>query len=168
MRTNNLKEQDVVLALHLLNDDVIRRQVEYADELGISQAEISGGLKRLVRARLIDPELKLPYRKNLKEFLVYGLKYVFPAKLGAVAKGIVTAHSAPPLSVSLRSSGLPVIWPSELGEVQGHSVEPLYPSVPKAIQNNPLLYELLAVVDSLRLGKPRERAIAVEELEKRL
>lgn len=168
MRSQNLKEQDILFALHLLSDEEFRTQVEYAEELGICQAEISASLKRLIHAHLIDAELKLPYRKNLKEFLVHGLKYAFPAKMGPVSKGIPTAYSAKPLSKKLRSSGLPMVWPSDEGKIEGQSVEPLYPSIPQAVQGRPELHELLALIDSIRTGKPREQAVAVQELERRM
>jgi hypothetical protein len=168
MRSANLKQQDIVLAVHLLRDERFRKQTEYAEELGICQAEISSSLKRLINARLIDPELQLPYRKNLKEFLIHGLKYAFPVRPGPIVKGVATAHSALPLSNKMRSSGIPVVWPSDSGKVQGQAVEPLYPSVPEIVRRQSALYEVLALIDSLRLGKAREQTVAIEELEKRL
>jgi hypothetical protein len=47
-------------------------------------------------------------------------------------------------------------------------VTPLYPTVPRIVEHEPVLYEWLVIVDTLRLGKARERSIAIEELEKRL
>ena len=41
---------------------------------------------------------------------------------------------------------------------------PLYPSAPKAARKDPKLYELLALVDMLRLGRARERAMAEQQL----
>jgi hypothetical protein len=52
--------------------------------------------------------------------------------------------------------------------VKGQSIIPLFPSVAEAVQNDVLLYELLALVDALRVGRAREREIALEELKKRI
>jgi hypothetical protein len=112
--------------------------------------------------------LKLPYRKNLKEFLVHGVKYAFPARPGEISKGMPTAHSAQPLQHRLRASGPAVVWPSRDGDMEGQSLKPLSPNVPHAAQQNPKLYECLALIDAIRIGKPRERKIAIEELAKRL
>lgn len=54
------------------------------------------------------------------------------------------------------------------GQVQGVAVKPLYPSVPHAARRDAALYDLLALVDALRLGRARERAMAEKELGPRL
>lgn len=164
MRSVNLKPQDVVLAVHLLSDSKFRKQTEYASELGLSQAEISASLKRLVYAGLLDRVLLLPYRDNLEEFLVHGLKYVFPAEYEVVGKGIPTASSFSPLNDKMRSSGLPMVWKCADGNVQGQGVKPLIPSVPSIVKGNIKLHERLALVDSIRTGKPRERQLAISLL----
>lgn len=45
---------------------------------------------------------------------------------------------------------------------------PLYPSVTKAVQNDPKLHELIALVDALRVGRAREKEIAIKELKARI
>ena len=60
------------------------------------------------------------------------------------------------------------VWPDPNGTKKGLAVQPLYGSAPIAAKNDPALYELLALVDALRLGRARERAIAAKEIEKRL
>ena len=40
--------------------------------------------------------------------------------------------------------------------------------MPEAVEEDPQLYEMLAIVDGLRVGKVRERELAAEELRKRL
>lgn len=47
-------------------------------------------------------------------------------------------------------------------------MEPLYPTVAEAAIQNEKLYELLALVDALRVGRVRERELAAVELEKRV
>ena len=41
-------------------------------------------------------------------------------------------------------------------------------SVPGAARSSPKLYELLALIDTLRVGRARERKLAEEELKRRL
>jgi hypothetical protein len=45
--------------------------------------------------------------------------------------------------------------------VRGHSIIPLYPSVPEAALKDEKLHELLALTDALRVGRAREKEIAV-------
>ena len=47
-------------------------------------------------------------------------------------------------------------------------MQPLYPSVPLAAQKTSGLYDLLALMDALRLGRARERSLAEAELTKRV
>lgn len=164
-----LKPQDVLLALklHLGRSQPRPRMVDLALELGMSQAEISGSLKRSIYAGLSSPESGLPYPEALKEFVLHGLRYVFPAQLGAMGRGMPTSHAAPPLNKKI-SSAESCIWPNEKGEARGASVVPIYPSVPFAASRDPKLYELLALIDALRVGQARERKLAMQELEKRL
>lgn len=52
--------------------------------------------------------------------------------------------------------------------MRGYALSPLYRSVPKAVERDPRLYELLALVDAVRDGRARERELAVKELSRRL
>ena len=60
------------------------------------------------------------------------------------------------------------MWQDPEGEVRGQAVKPLYPSVVQAAKLDPMLHDLLALVDALRLGRARERKIAETELRQRL
>lgn len=138
-----------------------------ATQLKISPSEVTESLARSAFAGLYDPDQKRVMARALFEFLQYGLKYVFPQQPGALVWGIPTAHSAKPLS-NLIQSAEPYVWPSADGTVRGQAIEPLYPTVVQAVNSDPLLYELLAMVDAIRVGKAREVSLAVEELRKRL
>jgi len=74
------------------------RQVELAEELAISRAEVSNSLDRCLQVGLIDEDKRTPHKATLLEFIQYGLKYIFAAKPGPMVRGILTAHAAPPLS----------------------------------------------------------------------
>jgi hypothetical protein len=85
-----------------------------------------------------------------------------------VCRGIPTAHSAPSLAHKIVTQDHErVVWPFESAHVRGQSIAPLYPSVPHAVMKNPRLYDLLALVDSLRVGSAQERKSAALELERR-
>lgn len=65
--------------------------------------------------------------------------------------------------------GLNYVFPVEPGlMVRGQTIKPLYRSVPHAVKQDPELYAALALIDAIRLGKPREAKLAQQLLEKRL
>jgi len=167
-----MRPQDIlVLAKLSVQGNKPSRVLDLAYELGLSQSEVSMALERCRRAGLLDPEKRKPLPSAFREFLLYGLKYVFPGELGSVVRGVPTAHSAPPLLkriVSSRKDLEQYVWPSAEGKARGIAVEPLYPSVPLAASRDPKLYEILALIDAIRLGRAREQKIAVDELDRRL
>ena len=61
-----------------------------------------------------------------------------------------------------------IVWPAADGDVRGQAIEPLYASAPNAARKDSELYQMLALVDALRVGRARERNMAAEELSKRL
>jgi len=88
-------------------------------------------------------------------------------KPGAIVRGMPTAHSTAPLNLEI-SSGEIYVWPFAMGNVRGHGITPLYASVPQAAMEDEQLYELLSLVDALRVGKVREKNLAVQELKHRI
>ena len=50
--------------------------------------------------------------------------------------------------------------------IKEQGIEPLYKSVPEIVNDDAELYELLVIVDTLRIGKIREIEIAKSELKK--
>ncbi|MFA5140657.1 MAG: hypothetical protein WC728_15620 [Elusimicrobiota bacterium] len=145
------------------------RLVDLAQELGLSLSEVSTSLERSKRARLLDSSKKKINWPAFLEFVLHGLKYVYPAEPGAICRGVPTAHSAPPLSNEIVSNDNDqYVWPSGDGTVRGQAIEPLYSSVPEAALRDPALHQLLALVDALRVGRARERQLASEELKRRL
>ena len=110
-----------------------------------------------------------PNIRNLEEFLLHGIQYVFIAEHGELNRGMPTAYAAAPMAVHfVADNEPPPIWPDPEGEVRGESFTPLYRSAPIAAQKDAKLYELLVLVDALRGGRARERDIAARELKKRL
>ncbi|PPC75476.1 hypothetical protein C4K68_20400 [Pokkaliibacter plantistimulans] len=142
-------------------------------ETGVSKSQVSLSLNRCIDTGLmrLDRKSQLPRvnTKALYEFIVYGIRYVFPAKPAGITRGIATAFAAPALNTKLMSAGeLVPVWPYPLGKTQGQAITPLHPSVPHAVQQDPLLYSLLALVDAIRIGQPREANLAAETLQKQL
>lgn len=164
-----LKPQDVVVLLKLA---VVGGEWSYpslAHALGMSASEVHNAIRRASDSGLMNLTTKRPNRQALVEFLVHGLRYVFPAVRGGVTRGLPTAHGAPPLKDRFAAGGESVpVWPDPEGEVRGEELRPLYKSVPVAARRDPALYELLALLDAVRAGRSRERAIAIDELKRRL
>jgi hypothetical protein len=97
------------------------------------------------------------------------VKYSFPAEHGEVTRGLPTSFAAPPLKDEIASvDELPPVWPWREGKTRGIALEPLYRSAPAAALRDPILFELLALVDAIRDGRARERKIAEKELISRL
>jgi hypothetical protein len=143
-------------------------QVQLAEALNISQAEISNSLARSRYAGLLDESGKQVRKQALMEFLQYGILYAFPAKPGPILRGVPTAHSGPPLNTLIEPNGEGYVWPSATGQSRGQAISPLYRNVVKAVKGDPQLHELLSLVDAVRVGRVREKQLAIEELKKRL
>ena len=186
-----MKSQDIVILLKLVSlqdqegqepiaslEGQSRREDAYSARgleasLGISKTEVNASINRSIASGLAfkDREFRRakPNRRNLNDFIAHGLKFVFPAIPGAMTRGVPTAFAAPMLEGLLMSAGEYIyVWPYAQGRVMGQSVEPLFKSVPEAVQNDERLYEYLALVDGIRLGKQREAALAADRLAKGL
>ena len=161
-----MKPQDVVVLLKklttqgkaMLNKDI-------ASSLQLSASEVSEALERCRNAKLVDETKKEVRKLALQEFLIHGLKYVFPAEAGRVMRGVPTATSASPMKEVINSSNEMFVWPCRQGHERGQAITPLYPTVPFAVEQDAELHQLLAIVDSLRIGRAREAAIARQKLE---
>lgn len=186
-----MKPQDILLLLKLVTlerpglmpgvtgvrevppvtDDVFSMRA-LGDATGISKSEVSAALRRCIHAGLarVDHETGRPSANTygLSEFLLHGIKYVFPVKPGRRVRGVPTAHSAPVWNGKLLSGGQIFVWADAEGEVLGEHIEPLFKSVPAAARRDPVLYGLLALIDSVRLGRAREAELAKQWLKEYL
>lgn len=162
----SLKPADVAVALQLaLTPDAPYR--ELAAAVGISHGEAHNAVRRLQAARLLRAGSRTVKTEALLEFLLGGVPYAFAATPGSDVRGVPTAHAAPPLAADFVGAEA-YVWPSAEGGVRGESVEPLYPGAAHTAIANPALYELLALVDALRIGRARERQRARAHLRQRL
>jgi hypothetical protein len=165
-----LLPQDVLALIKLVSYGGKRPPIaQMAVDLGLSPSQVHASLKRLERSRLVAPKAHEPLLRAVEEFLVHGVKYVFPAVRGEATRGTPTAYAAAPLSAHIAAgSEPPPVWPDADGGVRGLTLEPLHKAAPAAARKDSALYELLALVDALRDGRARERQIAERELTARL
>ena len=169
-----MKPQDIIVLLKIfLKEPGTWTMSRIAHELFMSKSEVSLAIKRLKVAGLVRESLDLkcviPNLGAMEEFLIHGLKYVFPAEEGREMRGMPTSHSAAPLSVLIAEDQADIyVWPYEFGDARGKSITPLYRSVPKAAELDIDFYELLVLLDGIRIGRAREVNIASEELVTRI
>ncbi len=184
-----LKPQDIVILLKILSTMALAAQGDAEDVLSqnrlamllcMSPSEVNAGIKRLVLSGLLGPTLKndphnkivfLPIKEACLECLVSAVKYFFPVQLGGYTRGIPTAFAAPLFKklIVLGNDPIPV-WPHAEGEKRGLCLEPLYRSVPSSLikHPDPLFYDLLVLVDTIRIGKAREKNMAAKLLREKL
>jgi DNA-binding Lrp family transcriptional regulator len=171
-----LKGQDIVVLLKIIaRNDAELSFARLAVELEMSSSEVHAAVKRAVKSGLMQVEAnagashrKSTNRHALLEFLIHGLKYVFPAERGGETRGMPTALFAPNVPSQVVGTGPVSVWPDPTGEVRGYEFRPLFRSVPAAAKHDDELYVLLALVDAIRGGSARERNIAVKELTRKL
>lgn len=178
-----MKSQDILILLKLVSleqpennrsvssEDYSARGLETA--LGVSKSEVSASINRSLEVGLAVKDRQYgrlrAKRKAVLEFVIHGLKYVFPAKPAELVRGVPTGFDAPVLIGELMSAGeFKYVWPYPKGDVMGQSIKPLFKSVPMAAQQDEQLYRLLALVDAIRLGNPREANLAAKLFEEEL
>jgi hypothetical protein len=163
-----MKPQDLVILLKII---ILKNKewkvTELASALFLSQSEVSKALERLVFSGLLDESKRVPSKNAIYDFIVNAVKFSFPVRPGRLLKGIPTSQRANPLNSKIVSDDK-YVWAHLKGSVKGESIEPLYEKAPDAALIDPKLYEMLALIDALRVGKVREQEIAKEELKKRI
>jgi hypothetical protein len=190
-RTVTMKSQDIVVLLKLLSlqdqelktgADQLRSESLGGDPysvrnlealLGISKTEIAQSIKRSIASGIARKDSRSneprPHRRNLFEFLIHGLRFVFPARLGAIQRGLPTAFAAPMLKDLLVSGGTyDYVWPHAGGQQMGQTIDPLFKSVPDAALRDEQLYEYLALADAVRIGNQREVGLATDHLKSKI
>lgn len=167
-----LKPQDIYVALKIVSAGSHRAPYsQLASELVMSPSEVHACVKRAEASHLLHgPGLhNRPNVAALEEFLVHGLKYVFPAEHGELTRGVPTSYAAAPLRRMLAPGSEPLpVWPYAEGRQRGIAFVPLYKTAPIAALRDPSFYEYLVLADALRDGRARERKLAEEELHRRL
>ena len=165
-----LKPQDLVAAIYLSLHEGPWTYPALSFALGLSASEAHAAVKRAQASGLINSHTRKPMKAELLEFLLHGVRFAYPVERGGLTRGLPTAHAAPPLSGRIMTSAddAPPVWPDPEGTVRGEAWAPLYPKAVDACRRDASLYEILALVDAIRGGRARERAIAAQELTKRM
>lgn len=161
-----MRPQDIAILLKIVM--LGKKEWQYQDlarSLCISGAEVNASLNRSKLAGLIDHNRKRVNKQSLYEFLQHGIQYVFPIQPGAISKGIPTAHSHPDIKEQIVSESI-FIWPDINGTAIGQTIEPLFSTQIRAIKEDPELYAVLSLIEILRVGKNREKNIALQQLKK--
>lgn len=164
-----LRPQDILIALKVKAQEngSTWTQARIAFEVGISPTEVAFALERLKNHGFMNENKRTLKLAGLLEFLVHGLKYVFPAELGAPTRGVPTGSLISPLKEVFRIAyDQGYVWPDPEGTVRGIALLPLYETVPQAALRDLKLYTLLGLVDALRLGGARESAHASKAIKK--
>ncbi|MFV1985444.1 MAG: hypothetical protein ACC657_17985 [Thiohalomonadales bacterium] len=167
-----LKPQDILILLKLIA--IGSKGWAYnklAIELGMSPSEVHAAIKRALASGLAiqHSDKIIPNIRNLEEFIIHGLKFVFVPKRGELLRGMLTSYAAAPLNkIIVADNEPPPVWPDPGGDVRGMAFSPLYKAAPEAARHDEALYELLVLVDAIRGGRAREREIAIKEFKKRM
>ena len=165
---NGMRPQDIVVLLKIISfGDQKWQQSDLAQNLKISVSEISESLNRSKLARLVDTDKKRVNRLNVLDFIEHGLQYVFPIQPGSLVRGLATGHSHPFMKSKIKAS-TDYVWPDASGNSLGLAIEPFYAKQSEAAKNDEGLYLMLALLDVIRVGRNRERVLAIGELKKRI
>lgn len=168
-----LKPQDLLVLLKVAAQP--RHHWTYAslgDALAMSASQVHTSVRRAVKGGLAVKRGRgdwSPVVPAILEFAVHGVRYVWPAELGPVKRGVPTSFGAPPLAgkISAAMDEAPV-WPHPEGGAKGPTLAPLFRTAAQAALDDPQLHRLLALIDALRSGRARERRLAAELLKDEL
>ncbi|MDP2226292.1 MAG: hypothetical protein Q8J78_02310 [Moraxellaceae bacterium] len=160
-----LKPQDLLVLLKAAAHPGQRwTYAALGEALAMSASETHASVKRAVACGLAVAPARgewLPLRPALLEFVLHGLRYVWPASAGPVKRGVATSFGVEPLAAKVNAAaGEAPVWAHPEGAQKGPTLSPLYRTAPQAALADPALHRLLALVDALRAGRARERALA--------
>ena len=177
MKQDVLKPQDLLVAMKL----AVLGDIEYSYESlgdslgGMDQGAVHNAVERAKYASLIFGKknkrgggLKVN-RLALAEFIIHGAKYAFPAgESKAKIKGMPTADAIELIDEQLAPSDrLHWVWPDDEGE-EGYRCNPLHKNAVDAAKKDNKLYELLALLDSQRVGDARVKRIGADAIKEKL
>ncbi|WP_298574473.1 MarR family transcriptional regulator [uncultured Luteimonas sp.] len=168
-----LKPQDMLVLLKAVAHPGRRwTYAALAEALSMSVSEVHASVKRSTASGLAVMRGRgdwAPVVPALLEFAVHGVRYVWPAAAGAVKRGVPTSFGVEPLASRLAAAaGEAPVWPHPAGSAKGPGLAPIYRTAPEAALADPALHRLLALLDALRTGRARERALATELLRQEL
>lgn len=141
-----------------------------AERLHVDHTLVHRALKRAEAAGLYAASSKQVNRANFEELMTHAGRFITPARLGELTRGIPAAWAAEPISTIIRQPAQepPPVWPDVYGAVRGQALEPLHPAAVQASKDTPALASMLSIIDSLRAGDVRVRKVAASSLHKAL
>lgn len=157
-----LKGQDIVILLKLLaHPEEKWNMLRLSKALKMNYSTLHQAVERLRFARLVGQSFEdgrlVVDEPGAKRMLANSISYFFPAREGALAVGLPTAAAAPVFqNILVQNDQLPPVWPCAQGTKRGVALAPLTKNVPVLALEDPVLYDLLAIVDTLRSGSARE------------
>jgi len=159
-----------VLAGALANDGEGMTLRALAGTLHVDHTLVHRSLKRAEEAGLYASGPRAVNRANFEELIAHAGRFIAPARLGGLTRGVPAAWAAEPISDIVRQPAQepPPVWPDAHGGVRGQALEPLHPAAVQASQESPALARLLAIIDSLRAGDVRVRKVATKSLHETL
>lgn len=174
-----LKPQDIVVAIKLLQSrdgGPVPTYASLALALRLSSSEVHAAVRRCLEVGLLRKPsgttrtMPQPVVTAMEEFLVHGVKFIWPAKRGSMTRGVATGSSLASVSrlLDVSEPAVPLVWAHPEGTLRGETVDPLYPRAVEACTDDPILHEWLALLDILRLKTGREAALAGAAIHNRL
>jgi len=166
---SSIKPQDIAVIVKLgYLGKKSWRQIDLALELELSQGEVAKSLSRLEKLGLIHD--KKINKAACLEFLIHGLKYVFPQIMGPLTLGIATGLSCLKHQEAFANGaeGDVYVWPSIDGKIRGQMIQPLYDGLAKAALKDQKFYEMMSAIEILRMGRARERSFAEDFIKKEI
>lgn len=168
-----LKPQDLLVLLKVAANPPQRwTYAALGAALAMSASEVHACVRRATASGLAVAPARgewSPVRPSLLEFVVHGARYVWPAALGPAKRGVPTSFGTEPLAGTLSAAaGEAPVWAHPSGSSKGPTLSPLYRTAPEAALADPALHRLLALLDALRAGRARERALAAQFIAREL
>lgn len=168
-----LKPQDLLVLLKAAAHGGQRwTYAALGEALSMSASEVHASVRRAVASGLAVAPARgvwVPVRPALLEFIEHGVRYVWPATVGPVKRGVPTSFGAEPLRDMISAApGEAPVWAHPQGSAKGPTLSPLYRTAAAAALADPALHRLLALVDAVRAGRARERRLAASMLKQEL
>lgn len=143
-----------------VRDGASRPTEHVARSLFMPALQVRAARDRAILAGLYSPHREAVLVAQLVEFLLHGVRYTFPSGYGPIVRGVPTSISAaPPRHRFLFGPDAECVWPDPAGDLLGHAIAPLHPRAPEIARADLRMWQLLALVDALRVGSARERVV---------
>lgn len=160
---------DVLIVAKSFTNSIVPKYDIFAETLFVSKSAAHDSVRRAQEARLLNADRTVVPRAAA-ELFAFGVRYLIPAQLGPVTRGVPTSFGVSPLLGYFGARSDAPVWPVadslKRGMARGPALEPIYETVPQVVEEDIVLYGLLALIDATRVGRAREIALARMEIKK--